>query len=85
MFTSDFRVLPLSAYDLIVGMDWLEANSAMQVHWKLKWLEIPYKGTRRVMQGLLPTPSKPLLLQVCCSTADQVVLNVPGCLHRFSN
>lgn len=31
-FTSSFRVLQLNNYDVIVGMDWLEAYSPMQVH-----------------------------------------------------
>lgn len=29
---SNFRVLHLSAYDVIIRMDWLEAFSPMQVH-----------------------------------------------------
>jgi hypothetical protein len=41
-FQSDLRVLPLSSYDMIIGMDWLERHSPMRVHWKHKWLEIPY-------------------------------------------
>jgi hypothetical protein len=31
-FTMDVRVLPLQCYDLVLGMDWLEAHSAMWVH-----------------------------------------------------
>ena len=31
-FYSNFRVLPLSAFDAIVGMDWLATFSPMQVH-----------------------------------------------------
>ncbi|WVZ55602.1 hypothetical protein U9M48_006242 [Paspalum notatum var. saurae] len=37
------EVLPLQHYDLILGMDWLEAHSSMQIHWKFKWLLIPYQ------------------------------------------
>jgi hypothetical protein len=33
-FQSDLRVLPLAAYDIIVGMDWLECYGPMRVHWK---------------------------------------------------
>jgi predicted aspartyl protease len=44
VFQSTFRVLPLKAYDAIVGMDWLESFSPMQVHWRDKWLLIPYQG-----------------------------------------
>jgi hypothetical protein len=41
-FQSDFIILPLSSYDLIIGMDWLESFSPMQIHWQQKWLMIPY-------------------------------------------
>lgn len=32
-FTSDLKVLPLSSYDMILGLDWLEAHSPMEIHW----------------------------------------------------
>jgi hypothetical protein len=53
-FQSDLKVLPLTAYDIIVGMDWLEAFSPMKVHWQRKWMEIPYKGHCVKLQGLVP-------------------------------
>jgi hypothetical protein len=28
------RVLPISCFDLVLGMDWLEAHSPMWIHWK---------------------------------------------------
>lgn len=37
-FVSNFRILPLQAYDVILGMDWLEIHSPMQVHWEKKWV-----------------------------------------------
>lgn len=40
-FQHDLRILPLDSYDLILGMDWLELYSPMEVHWKEKWLSIP--------------------------------------------
>jgi hypothetical protein len=43
-FQLELRVLPLAAYDVIIGMDWLEQHSPMKVHWKEKWMEIPYRG-----------------------------------------
>jgi hypothetical protein len=45
VFTTDFRVLDISTYDLIVGMDWLSAHSPMKVHWLQKWMIIPYQGS----------------------------------------
>lgn len=38
----DFRVLALSAYQLIVGMDWLSQHIPMKIHWLYKWMLIPY-------------------------------------------
>lgn len=36
-FQSTVRVLPLSSYDMIVGMDWLTTHNPMMVHWADKW------------------------------------------------
>lgn len=38
-FTTDMKVLMLGTYDAILGMDWLEAHSPMQVDWCAKCLE----------------------------------------------
>jgi len=51
-FISDFRILPLSTFDAIVGMDWLAAFSPMHVHWQQKWFSIPYHGASVLLQGL---------------------------------
>jgi len=39
-FNSDIKVLPLSTYDMIVGLDWLSRFSPMKVHWAQKWMII---------------------------------------------
>jgi hypothetical protein len=51
-FQSDFRVLDLSAFDAIIGMDWLAAFSPMHVDWHQKWLAISYQGQYTLLQGL---------------------------------
>lgn len=59
-FATDFRVLNISAYDLILGVDWLGAHSPMKVHWGQNWIVIPYKGSQVLLHGLassLPTRS----------------------------
>ena len=43
-FQSDFRVLPLGSFDVVIGMDWLATYSPMQIHWQEKWMAIPYHG-----------------------------------------
>jgi hypothetical protein len=51
-FCSNFRILELTTFDVIVGMDWLQAFSPMQIHWEHKWLAIPYNGSWTALQGL---------------------------------
>lgn len=63
-FHSTFRIIPLGCYDMILGMDWLQAFSPMKVDWHDKWLHIPY-GTGHIrLQGLLPNTSQPAVLQL---------------------
>ena len=64
-FHSDFRVLPLIAFDAIVGMDWLAAFNPMHVHWQQKWFSIPYHGDSVLLQGLDEESPSQLLLQLC--------------------
>ena len=35
-FHTDFRLLPLGAYDGILGLDWLVQHSPMEVDWAKK-------------------------------------------------
>ena len=53
-FSADLRVLPLQHFELILGMDWLESFSPMKVHWKFKWMTIPYSSSSVTLQGILP-------------------------------
>lgn len=50
---------------MIIGMDWLESFNPMLVHWKNKWLSIPYQGSSIVLHGDMPESPVQLLLQVC--------------------
>ncbi|CAD6249360.1 unnamed protein product [Miscanthus lutarioriparius] len=91
-FTSNIRVLPLSAFDMIIGMDWLESFSPMQVHWKHKWLTIPYAAKLVTLQGELVDPPVDLFLQVCAmdteqpeSSSDQLPAAVQCLLDQFSD
>lgn len=42
-FQTSFKILPLKCYDAILGMDWLERFSPMEVHWVQKWLHLIIK------------------------------------------
>jgi hypothetical protein len=46
-------VLPLGSFDIILGMDWLQAFSPMKINWKSKWMSIPYGSKSVLLQGLL--------------------------------
>lgn len=59
-FHHDLKILHLDSYDLILGMDWLEQYSPMSIHWKSKWISLPYQGTTIVLQGLATSPSADL-------------------------
>lgn len=63
-FTSDFRVLDLSSFDAIVGMDWLQTFSPMQIHWEHKWVAIPYQGQWALLQGIDAAQPESLCLQL---------------------
>ncbi|XP_035823161.1 uncharacterized protein [Zea mays] len=52
VFDTDLRVLDLASYDMIIGMDWLAANSPMKVHWSQKWMIIPYQRSWVLLHGL---------------------------------
>jgi hypothetical protein len=41
-FPSNFKVILLRHFDVVLGYDWLEMFSPMKVHWSEKWMAIPY-------------------------------------------
>jgi hypothetical protein len=69
-FQSDLHILPLAAYDIILGMDWLESFSPMKVHWKQKWLELPYGSQTIRLQGVIPEFPEEVLVQLCIISPD---------------
>lgn len=52
-FQLSLKVLPLNCYDIILGMDWLEQHSPMQVDWKEKTMSFEYQGGTTILQGIL--------------------------------
>jgi hypothetical protein len=65
---------------MIFGLDWLEQFSPMKVHWKQKWLAIPYKGSVAVLCGehsKLPEGSVIQVCQVEITAADKVDIAYP--------
>jgi len=57
-FVVDLKILPLKCYDIILGMDWLEMHSPMEIHWQEKWLSFYHNGTKLQLHGIpLQEPS----------------------------
>jgi hypothetical protein len=53
-FVTDLKVLHLPYYDMIVGIDWLESNSPMQIDWLNKWMSFSQDGTQVHLHGFQP-------------------------------
>lgn len=43
-YQTEFKILPLGAYDVILGMDWLASLGQMHVDWFAKWMEFVKDG-----------------------------------------
>jgi hypothetical protein len=67
-FHADAFVLLVAAYDMILGMDWLEQFNPMLCAWDRKWVEFQYEGTTVRLQGETSSLAKDLQ-EVSC---DQV-------------
>lgn len=75
-FQSDFLVMPLPFYDMILGLDWLSLHSPMQIDWLHKWLLIPLGDAVVRLQGQLfelPTGS---VIQIAPMFAEAPVYEV---------
>jgi hypothetical protein len=80
-FKSDLNVLRLSSYDMIVGMDWLERYNPMKVHWKHKWMSIPYEGATALLCADMHELPVGSMLQLCfvhIAISDSVAVDIPG-------
>jgi hypothetical protein len=75
-FKSDFKILSLQNFDLILGYDWLELYNPMKVHWSEKWLSIPYGSSSIVFHGMLSHLAAGSLVQVCAITDEELSLSV---------
>ena len=85
-FSSDLKIIPLSSYDIILGMDWLEAYSPMKVHWGHKWMAIPYQGSAVLLYGSWPEAPGGTMVQVCLlelSTLDEVPVDLPQAIQQL--
>jgi hypothetical protein len=59
-FCNSARVPHLGAYDMILGMDWLEQHSPMNCDWANKSIGFIHKGQHIVLQGITPSNTQQL-------------------------
>jgi hypothetical protein len=52
VFSSTLRVFELQGYDVILGMDWLEACGDMWISWERKTLRFRHDGKRITLRGI---------------------------------
>lgn len=74
-FSTDLKLLLLSSYDMILGLDWLASFSPMQVHWAHKWISIPYEGTIAVLVGDAADLPVGTVIQLCLVKESAVAAN----------
>jgi len=53
-FLVNLKILPLHCYDIILGIDWLEQYSPMEIHWKNKLLSFEFQGHPIQLVGIQP-------------------------------
>lgn len=51
-FCTTLKLLPLGCYDIVLGMDWLQANSPMNVHWVDKYMTFMHDKRLITLQGV---------------------------------
>lgn len=54
-FTSTLKVLPLQSYDMILGMDWLEQYSPMDIDWQQKIIRFHMDDQLVTLCGVVPS------------------------------
>jgi hypothetical protein len=59
-FTTPMRILPLGAYDAILGVDWLKQHGPITGDWTLKTLEVTNMGKRVLLKGVQSPHTTPL-------------------------
>ncbi|WVZ62826.1 LOW QUALITY PROTEIN: hypothetical protein U9M48_012526, partial [Paspalum notatum var. saurae] len=90
-FSIDLLVLPLQAYDMIVGLAWLGQHSPTKVHLAQQLLSIPYHGSTMILYGVLGQLPTSSLIQLCSisQSVDATLavhsLVVQGILDEFAD
>jgi hypothetical protein len=52
-FQVDAKIIDMGAYDLVLGMDWLERSRHMICDWLERWVQFEYQGKMVKLQGIV--------------------------------
>ena len=78
VFHSTLKLIPIGTYDMILGMDWLQAFSPMKVHWLQCWVQIPYGPNNVVLHGSPSEQLGCLVVQLHLLSAGGLDTSSPG-------
>jgi hypothetical protein len=74
-FQVDANIIDMSAYDLVLGLDWLQHFSPMLCDWLEKWMEFQYKWETVRLQRILPShPQKIIEVSMEHSTGKRAMI-----------
>lgn len=76
-FTTDLKLLPMSSFDMILGLDWLASFSPMQVDWVEQWISIPYQGRSALLMGTHASLPAGSVVQLCL-VQDIQTISIPA-------
>jgi hypothetical protein len=62
-FQVDAKIIDMGAYDLVVGMDWLERFKPLTCDWLERWVSFQYQGKMVRLQGIV-SHTNPILDEV---------------------
>lgn len=51
-FSSSMKVIPLQCYDVILGIEWPQTHSPMEVDWNSKWIVVKQGDTIAKLHGI---------------------------------
>jgi hypothetical protein len=59
-FQVNAKIIDIGAYDLVLGMDWLEEFSPLVCDWSNKWMELQHHNVTIRLQGIIPSQDQEL-------------------------
>jgi hypothetical protein len=81
---ADLKLIPLPYYDIILGIDWLQKHSPMNIDWLHKWMILQSSGGTIQLHGMQPSLPAFSLVEVQLLSELDPVLDSPQLLVQIS-